>query len=156
MHTTVAVLYLLDDNRANSRNDYPNIKNILNLANRDVFVKSLKPLFENTLIGSTKTTSLIDLITKDYTKIKNTEISTIDSKIELAYNKALSLAANMEDEPCDAESDTIPGEKCSGPTGDELQGTIMRTWGRGRRKVKCDVCKGTGIKPKTNFPIKWI
>ena len=40
----------------------------------------------------------------------------------LPYNKALSLAANMEDEPCDAESDTIPGEKCSGPTGDELQG----------------------------------
>jgi hypothetical protein len=74
----------------------------------------------------------------------------------LPFNKALSLAANMEDEPCDAESDTIPGEMCSGPTGDELQGTIMRTWGRGRRKVKCDVCKGTGIKPKTNFPIKWI
>jgi hypothetical protein len=74
----------------------------------------------------------------------------------LPFNKALSLAANMEDEPCDNESDTIPGEKCSGPTGDELQGTIMRTWGRGRRKVKCDVCKGTGIKPKTNFPIKWI
>jgi hypothetical protein len=74
----------------------------------------------------------------------------------LPYNKALSLAANMEDEPCDAESDTISGEKCSGPTGDELQGTIMRTWGRGRRKVKCDVCKGTGIKPKTSFPIKWV
>jgi len=74
----------------------------------------------------------------------------------LPYNKALSLAANMEDEPCDAESDTIPGEKCSGPTGDELQGTVMRTWGRGRRKVKCDVCKGTGIKPKTSFPIKWV
>jgi hypothetical protein len=74
----------------------------------------------------------------------------------LPYSKALSLAANMEDEPCDAESDTIPGEKCSGPTGDELQGTVMRTWGRGRRKVKCDVCKGTGIKPKTSFPIKWV
>lgn len=74
----------------------------------------------------------------------------------LPYNKALSLAANMEDEPCDAESDSIPGEKCSGPTGDELQGTVIRTWGRGRRRVKCDVCKGTGIKPKTNFPIKWV
>jgi hypothetical protein len=74
----------------------------------------------------------------------------------LPYNKALSLAANMEDEPCDAESDTISGEKCSGPTGDEMQGTVMRTWGRGRRKVKCDVCKGTGIKPKTSFPIKWV
>ena len=74
----------------------------------------------------------------------------------LSYNKALSLAANMEDESCDAESDTIPGEKCSGPTGDEMQGTVMRTWGRGRRKVKCDVCKGTGIKPKTSFPIKWV
>jgi hypothetical protein len=74
----------------------------------------------------------------------------------LPYNKALSLAANMEDEPCDNESDTISGEKCSGPTGDEMQGTIMRTWGRGRRKVKCDVCNGTGIKPKNEFPIKWV
>jgi hypothetical protein len=74
----------------------------------------------------------------------------------LPFNKALSLAANIEDEPCDAESDTISGEKCSGPTGDELQGTIMRTWGKNRRRVKCEVCKGTGIKPKTNFPIKWI
>jgi hypothetical protein len=74
----------------------------------------------------------------------------------LPYNKALSLAANMEDEPCDAESDTISDEKCSGPTGDENQGTVMRTWGRGRRRVKCDVCKGTGIKPKTSFPIKWV
>jgi len=74
----------------------------------------------------------------------------------LPFNKALSLAANMEDEPCDNESDSIPGEKCSGPTGDENQGTIMRTWGKGRRRVNCDVCKGTGIKPKTTFPIKWV
>ena len=22
--------------------------------------------------------------------------------------------------------------------------------------IKCDVCKGTGIKPKTSFPIKWV
>jgi hypothetical protein len=74
----------------------------------------------------------------------------------LPYNKALSLAANMEDEPCEAGSPTIPGEKCSGPTGDELQGTILRIWGKGRRKVKCDVCNGTGIKPKNSFPIKWV
>ena len=74
----------------------------------------------------------------------------------LSFNKALSLTANMEDEPCDNESDSIPGEKCSGPTGDENQGTIMRTWGKGRRKVECPVCKGTGIKPKSNFPIKWV
>jgi len=74
----------------------------------------------------------------------------------LPFNKALSLAANIEDEPCDAKSDTISGEKCSGPTGDELQGTIMRTWGKGRRRVGCLVCKGTGIKPRTEFPIKWI
>jgi len=62
----------------------------------------------------------------------------------------------MEDESCDAESDTISGEKCSGPTGDELQGTIMRTWGKGRRRIKCDICNGTGIKPKNSFPIKWV
>lgn len=74
----------------------------------------------------------------------------------LPFNKALALAANMDDEPCDNESDSIPGEKCSGPTGDESQGTIMRTWGKGKRKVECPVCKGTGIKPKNEFPIKWV
>jgi hypothetical protein len=74
----------------------------------------------------------------------------------LPFNKALQLTYNIEDEPCDNESDTISGEKCSGPTGDENQGTIMRTWGRGRRRVECTVCRGTGIKPKTSFPIKWI
>ena len=74
----------------------------------------------------------------------------------LPFNKALALAANMEDEPCDNESDSIPGEKCSGPTGDENQGTIMRTWGKGKRRVECPVCKGTGIKPKNSFPIKWV
>jgi hypothetical protein len=74
----------------------------------------------------------------------------------LSFNKALQLTANIEDQPCDNESDTIPNEVCSGPTGDAEQGTIMRTWGRGRRRVECPVCKGTGIKPKTSFPIKWI
>jgi hypothetical protein len=74
----------------------------------------------------------------------------------LSFNKALQLTANIEDQPCDNESDTITGEVCSGPTGDAEQGTIMRTWGRGRRRVECPVCKGTGIKPKTSFPIKWI
>jgi hypothetical protein len=74
----------------------------------------------------------------------------------LPFNKALQLTYNIEDEPCDNESDTIPGEVCSGPTGDADQGTIMRTWGRGRRRVECPVCKGTGLKPKTTFPIKWI
>ena len=74
----------------------------------------------------------------------------------LPFNKALALAANMEDEPCEAGSPTITGEKCSGPTGDENQGTILRIWGKGRRRVKCDVCNGTGIKPKNSFPIKWV
>ena len=72
------------------------------------------------------------------------------------FDEALELAANIEDEPCENESETIPGERCSGPTGDENQGMIMRTWGRGKRKVKCDICNGTGFKPKTNFPIRWI
>jgi hypothetical protein len=74
----------------------------------------------------------------------------------LSFKKGLYLTATIEDQPCENESDSIPGEKCSGPTGDEFQGTILRTWGRGRRRVECPVCKGTGIKPKTNFPIKWI
>jgi len=74
----------------------------------------------------------------------------------LPFNKALQLTANIEDEPCENDSDSIPGEKCTGPTGDENQGTIMRTWGRGKRRVECPVCKGTGLKPKTTFPIKWI
>jgi len=74
----------------------------------------------------------------------------------LSFKKALYLTSNVEDEPCQNESDSIPGEKCSGPTGDEFQGTILRTWGRGRRRVECPVCKGTGIKPKTSFPIKWL
>jgi hypothetical protein len=74
----------------------------------------------------------------------------------LFFKKALYLAANVEDEPCEAGSPTIPGEKCSGPTGDENQGTILRIWGKGRRRVKCEVCNGTGIKPQKSKPIKWI
>jgi hypothetical protein len=74
----------------------------------------------------------------------------------LPFNKALALSYNIEDEPCKVESETIPGEFCSGPTGDDNQGQVFRTWGRGRRKVECPVCRGTGIKPKTEFPIKWI
>jgi hypothetical protein len=74
----------------------------------------------------------------------------------LPFNKALHLTHNIEDNSCDNESDTIPGEKCSGPTGDENQGTIMRTWGKGKRRVECPVCKGTGIQQTSNPPIKWI
>ena len=74
----------------------------------------------------------------------------------LNLDDALELTANIEDVPCENESETIPGEKCTGPTGDENQGTIMRTWGRGKRRVKCEVCNGTGIKPNFDFPIRWI
>jgi hypothetical protein len=76
---------------------------------------------------------------------------------EDTFDEALELNVNKEDEPCDNQSDTIPGEKCSGITGDEeTAGTIMRTWGRGRRRVKCDVCNGTGVKPKNNYEIKYV
>ena len=76
---------------------------------------------------------------------------------EDTFDEALELTVSKGDEPCDNESDTIPGEKCSGITDDkETIGTIMRTWGRGRRRVKCDVCHGSGIKPKKTHQIKYI
>jgi hypothetical protein len=51
----------------------------------------------------------------------------------------------QEKEPCNHESDWIPGEFCQG-------GLIRRTWGSHIRTVKCDNCNGTGFekaKPKT-------
>jgi polysaccharide pyruvyl transferase WcaK-like protein len=77
--------------------NYDEISSNLNLANRDIFVKELKPLFENTLsCGTNDTTpSLIDLITKDYAKINSDKkISTADTKIQEAYTKAIRLATD--------------------------------------------------------------
>jgi len=75
---------------------YDDVQSDLNIANRDIFVKELKPIFENTLVcGSNITPSLIDLITKDYAKINLIDkISTNDSKISTAYTKALKLATD--------------------------------------------------------------
>ena len=73
----------------------------------------------------------------------------------LPFNKALELNANIEDIPCTATSkgefsdSGIDGEKCE-------SGMIKRKWGRSIRTVGCPNCHGTGIEPKTNFPIKWV
>ena len=69
----------------------------LNIANRDIFVKELKPLFENTVSCGTNDTipSLIDLITKDYAKINfDKKLSTAETKIQDAYTKAIRLATD--------------------------------------------------------------
>ena len=74
----------------------------------------------------------------------------------LPFNRALSLNQRLEDEPCENTSMSqfgnqhgIEGEKCE-------SGRIKRKWGRGNRIVACDVCKGSGIKPKKFTKIKWI
>jgi len=77
--------------------DYIDIKSDLNLANRDLFVKELNPLFENTLVCGTNDNvpSLIDLITKDYAKINSDKkLSTTETKIQDAYTKAIRLASD--------------------------------------------------------------
>ena len=74
----------------------------------------------------------------------------------LPFNKALQLNQRLEDEPCEGTSMDqfgnqygIEGDKCD-------DGKIKRKWGRGTRIVVCDVCKGSGIKPKKYTKIKWI
>jgi hypothetical protein len=73
----------------------------------------------------------------------------------LPFKKALELNHSIIDESCDATSAgefpeyRVEGEKCT-------NGHLKRKWGRGVRSVICPVCKGTGIKPKTTFDIKWI
>jgi hypothetical protein len=73
----------------------------------------------------------------------------------LPFRKALNLNYSIIDEPCEATSISefpgygIEGEKCQ-------NGQIKRTWGRGTRYAVCPVCRGSGIKPKTTFEIKWI
>ena len=73
----------------------------------------------------------------------------------LPFKKALEINHSIIDEPCDATSASefpgyaVEGEKCNG-------GYLKRRWGRGIRSIVCPVCKGTSIKPKTTFDIKWI
>jgi hypothetical protein len=73
----------------------------------------------------------------------------------LPFKKALELNFSINDEPCEATSEiafpgySIEGEKC-------VDGHIKRRWGTGIRRVVCPICSGSGIKPKTNYEIKWI
>jgi hypothetical protein len=74
----------------------------------------------------------------------------------LPYKKAIYLTKSLESIPCRGPSPNIDGEFCSGPTGDETQGKVKRTWGNHIRNVTCDVCKGTGIVYKKDTDIKWL
>ena len=74
----------------------------------------------------------------------------------LPFKKALDLNRSVVDEVCDATSEdqfpefAIPGSTCNG------SGRLDRKWGRSTRSVVCPRCNGSGIKPRRNFPIKWI
>lgn len=60
----------------------------------------------------------------------------------LPFKSALKKNVKVEDrekEPCNHESDWIPGEFCQG-------GQVKRTWGSKTRTVKCGYCDGTGFK----------
>jgi hypothetical protein len=74
----------------------------------------------------------------------------------LSFNKALNLNFNYEDSPCDARSQdvierryAVPGETCQ-------KGLIKRKWGSGYRMVTCPLCGGSGLKKKSESPIKWL
>ncbi len=74
----------------------------------------------------------------------------------LPFNKALQLNQNLEDKPCQGKSTDEFGDSY-GISGEVCQsGKIKRKWGQGVRNVSCPRCSGTGIEPKTNYPIKWI
>ena len=65
----------------------------------------------------------------------------------LSFYPALKVSAKTGDEPCEAKSaDSYPeyavdGAKCKG-------GKVLRKWGARTREVECNICKGTGVKPK--------
>jgi hypothetical protein len=73
----------------------------------------------------------------------------------LPFNKALELNFSYNDTKCDATSAAsypeyaVDGEVCK-------DGMVKRKWGRGFRLSRCEICKGTGIKKKDSYPIKWI
>lgn len=61
----------------------------------------------------------------------------------LSFNAALKKKPTLEKEPCNHESDWIPGEYCEG-------GRVKRTWGSGYRTTTCTYCNGTGFKVNRN------
>lgn len=58
----------------------------------------------------------------------------------LPFKSALKKQSTpLEKDPCNHESDWIPGEYCEG-------GRVKRTWGTGYRTTTCTYCNGTGFK----------
>jgi len=73
----------------------------------------------------------------------------------LSFSKALKKADIITDEKCTATSaDSYPqyavdGEVCT-------KGQVKRTWGRGVRLAKCEICGGTGVKRKKEGDVKLV
>jgi hypothetical protein len=73
----------------------------------------------------------------------------------LSFTKALNKSDDIGDEPCIGKSqDSYPNHAVDGSTCEG--GQVKRTWGRSIRLAKCEVCGGTGNKPKNVGDIKLI
>lgn len=102
-------------------------------------LKYIKPSDKNTFLD------LIKKICKEY----NFPISKLsdDFFYYLPFNKALKKTDSLDSISCDSKSIDlfgkygIEGEVCN-------KGLIKRKWGNSTRKVRCEKCSGTGIKPK--------
>jgi hypothetical protein len=116
---------------------------------------------------STKLSKILDYIKEDKSKFLET-LKLICNKIDFPYSKlsddyfeylpfskALKKADIITDDACEATSAqsypeySVDGEICH-------EGKVKRKWGKGLRVSKCEVCKGTGVKPKKEGDIKLI